>query len=201
MAPCGFLTDMPGEVVLDIETQNTFQDVGGVVHDLLKVSLVGVYFYDTDAYEVFLENELQKLWPRLEIADRIIGYNTKGFDNLVLKKYYSGDLNLIPQLDLLEEITKALGYRVKLDDVAKATIGEGKTGHGLQAVEFWKEGKIKELADYCLTDVKVTKLVYEYARLNGCVRYIDRLGQLIEIPVSVAPAVSARQALNLTMSF
>jgi DEAD/DEAH box helicase domain-containing protein len=187
------------EVVLDIETQNTFQDIGSNDHSKLRVSLVGVYFYETDTYEYFLEADLPKLWPRLEQCDRVIGYNTKGFDNLVLASYYSGDLGSIPQLDLLEEIAKVLGFRVKLDDVAKATIGTGKTGHGLQAVEFWRQGKIQELADYCLMDVKVTKLVYEYARLHGLVKCEDRSGRLMEIPLTIAAPPRAKPAMNLSL--
>src|SRR3989338_7402714 len=148
------------EIVLDIETQNTFEEVGGWFHDRLSISLVGAYFYETDEYATYLEPDLPKLWPRLERADRIIGYNQKSFDNQVMNNYYAGDLNRLPQLDLLEQLQLSLGYRVKLDDVAHATLGMGKTGHGLQAVEFWKEGKIKELADYCLQDVRITKEVY-----------------------------------------
>lgn len=192
---------MSKEVILDIETQNTFQDVGGYDHSKLRISLVGVYFYETDAYETYLVDELPTLWAKLEHADRIIGYNTKGFDNPVINNYYPGDINTIPQLDLLELIHQSLGYRVKLDDVAKGTLGTGKTGHGLQAVEYWKEGKLKELADYCLMDVKVTKEVYEFAREHGFVKHQDRLGNVRDIPLQLDAirATDARQAINLTM--
>ena len=189
------------EVVLDIETQNTFQDVGGFEHKKLKISLIGVYFYESDTYESFLEEDLPKLWPRLERADRVIGYNTKGFDNPVINNYYPGDIGTIPQLDLLEQIAKVLGYRIKLDDVAKATLGYGKSGTGLQAVEFWKERRLKELAEYCLMDVKVTKEVYEYARKNGHIKFEDRLGKIVEVPLQISGPESVRPAVNLTMPF
>ena len=107
---------------------------------------MGVYFYDTDTYETFLEKDLLKLWPRLERADRIIGFNQKSFDNPVINTYYAGNVNQVPQLDLLEVIAGSLGYRVKLDSVAQATIGMGKTGHGLQAVEFWREGRNQRIS-------------------------------------------------------
>ncbi len=193
---------MSKEIVLDIETQNSFQDVGGWHHEKLKISLIGVYFYETDSYETFLEEDLPKLWPRLEHSDRVIGYNTKGFDNPVMNNYYAGDIGEVPQLDILEKIHQSLGYRVKLDDVAKATLGVGKTGHGLQAVEFWKEGKIDELAKYCLMDVKITKEVYEFAREHGHVKFEDRLGNVIEIPIEVQlEATELKPAMNLTMPF
>ncbi len=187
------------EIVLDIETKNTFADVGGFFPQKLDISLIGVYFYETDTYETFLEDDFPKLWSRLEHGDRIIGYNQKGFDNPVMNRYYAGDINNIPQLDLLEKIAASLGYRVKLDDVAKATLGTGKTGHGLQAVEFWREGKIKELADYCLMDVKVTKEVYEFAKEHGFVKWADRAGNVVEIPINVA-ADEVKQSINLTMA-
>lgn len=189
---------MFNEIVLDIETQNTFADVGGYFPNKLKISLMGVYFYDTDTYETFLEKDLPKLWPRLERADRIIGFNQKSFDNPVINTYYAGDVNQIPQLDLLEVIAGSLGFRVKLDSVAQATIGTGKTGHGLQAVEFWREGRLKELADYCLMDVKVTKEVYEFGKTHGLVKCADRSGQLMEIPVDFS-AKEVLTAINLTM--
>jgi len=190
---------MSKEIVLDIETQNTFEDVGGWHHDKLRISLIGVYFFETDTYETFLEPDLPKLWPRLEQADRIIGYNQKGFDNPVMNNYYAGDLNQIPQLDLLEKIHQTLGYRVKLDDVAKSTLGMGKSGHGLQAVEFWKEGRLQELADYCLQDVRVTKEIYEFAKEHGHVLFEDRMGQVHEIAFSVAPETVPAASINLSM--
>lgn len=196
------LQTMLKEIVLDIETQNTFQDVGGWNHDKLKISLIGVYFYETDTYETFLEADLPSLWPRLERADRIVGYNQKSFDNPVMNNYYAGDLNQIPQLDLLEKIHQSLGYRVKLDAVAQATLGHGKTGHGLLAVEYWKEGKMTELAEYCLMDVKVTKEIYEFARENGFVKFEDRSGEMIEIQIDVnAEPKDKNQSINLTMPF
>ncbi|MEK7105224.1 MAG: ribonuclease H-like domain-containing protein [Patescibacteria group bacterium] len=192
---------MSSEVVLDIETQNTFEEAGAYDHTLLKISVIGVYFYETDEYICYEEAELPKLWKRLETAGRIIGYNTKGFDYNVMNVYYAGDFQTFPSLDLLEVIAKSLGFRVKLDDVAHATLGHGKTAHGLQAVEWWKQGKIQEIKDYCLSDVKVTKEVYEFGKKYGIIRYYDRLGVLHEVPVDFKEKVEAAPNINLTMGF
>jgi len=190
---------MRREVVLDIETRNTFQDVGAYNPSLLQVSLVGCYFYETDTYEAFLEEDLPKLWPRLERADRIIGYNLIGFDYPCLQTYYSRNMMRLPTVDLLVEIEKKLGFRIKLDDVAQATLGVGKSGHGLMAVEYWKKGEIEKLKEYCLQDVRVTKDVYEYALQNGHVRFNNRQGQVQEVPTEIEPPEpSARQAINLS---
>lgn len=191
---------MSREIVLDIETQNTYQDIGSRDTQLLKISLVGVYQSETNEYTSYLVDELPKLWPILERADLIIGYNIKGFDVPVMMNYYPGDLTKIPTLDLLEVIDKQLGFRVKLDDVAHATLGIGKTGHGLQAVEFWRQGEIEKLRSYCLQDVKITKEVYEFGLRERKVAYVDKLGRRVELPVDFA-MINGRAALNLTMGF
>lgn len=190
------------EIVFDIETRNSFQDVGSYNPALLSVSVVGVYFYETDTFETFLEEDLPKLWPRFERTTRLIGYNSNHFDIPCLQRYYQGELKRIPSFDLLEEIQKALGYRIKLDDVAQATLGVGKTGHGLQAVDFWRKGEIEKLKDYCLQDVRITRDVYEYALEHKHVKFQDRMGQLQDIAILVDPPdEGAKPALNLTLGF
>jgi DEAD/DEAH box helicase domain-containing protein len=188
------------EIVLDIETQNTFQDVGAYNAALLQISLIGVYFYETDSFEAFFEADLPKLWPRLERADRIIGYNLFGFDYPCMQTYYTGDLKRLPTVDLLLEIEKRLGFRIKLDDVATATLGMGKSGHGLQAVEFWKKGELDKLKDYCLQDVRVTRDVYEYALANQHILFYDRLGQKQQVTLPILPVTPNQgPALNLSL--
>ena len=174
---------MSKEIVLDIETQNTFQEVGAYDHRKLKISVIGVYFYEDDTYRCFEESEFAGLWPRLERADRIIGYNTKAFDLPVMNNYYAGDLRKLPQLDILEEIEKHLGFRLKLDDVAAASLGHRKSGHGLQAVEWWRNGDRERVKQYCLNDVRLTKELYEYGLKYQALAYEDRLGGRRGIPV------------------
>ncbi len=193
---------MSKEVVFDIETQNTFDDVGGYKPNLLKISLIGVYFYETDEYTAFLEDELHKLWPRLEHADRIIGYNSKHFDVPVMNQYYPGDLSKLPHLDIMEKVEQSLGHRLKLDVIAASTLGYGKTGTGLQAVEYWKQGKIEELKDYCLQDVKVTKEIYEYGIKHGALAYEDYNGERKGIKIDFAlTEEDGGEDINLTMPF
>ncbi len=193
---------MRKEVVLDIETQNTFQDVGAYNPTLLSISLVGVYFFETDTYEAFFEQDLPKLWPRLERADRVIGYNLLGFDYPCMQRYYTGTMSALPTVDLLAEIEKKIGFRVKLDDVAHATLGIGKSGHGLMAVEFWRKGELEKLKEYCLQDVKITRDVYEYALEHKHVAYFDRQRNRQEVPLAIDPPVTtARTAINLSLGF
>jgi DEAD/DEAH box helicase domain-containing protein len=113
------------------------------------------------------------MWPKFENADVIIGFNSDHFDIPVLNKYYSGDLTKIKSLDLLKEVKNALGRRIKLDTIAEATLGRNKTGHGLEAVAWWREGKKQQVIDYCIEDVRITKDVYEYALKHGALKYLD----------------------------
>lgn len=187
---------MSREVVFDIETQTA----AGSDLKSMRISVVGVYFYETDEYLCYEEREFPQLWKRLEQSDRLIGYNSRFFDTPILNNYYPGDLNSFPQLDILEEIHKTLGFRLKLDDVAAATVGYRKSGHGLQAVEWWKQGEIQKIKDYCLQDVKVTKSVYEYGLKYGALAYEDRLGGRKPVPVDFKLKEPA-PAINLSMGF
>ncbi len=160
-------------VVFDLETQNLFQEVGSSDPAMLDISVGSVYDSETDKYTTVTVDEIDKLWPIIERADALVGYNSNHFDIPLLNKYYPGDLTQIKSIDLLEDIKISLGRRLRLDSVAQATIGAKKSADGLQAVRWWREGKIKEIMKYCEQDVKVTKQVFEYARKNGHVKFKD----------------------------
>lgn len=152
------------KIVFDLETKNIFQDVGKNDPALLDVSIVCIYDSEQDAYQSFLEEEFPRLWKILEKADLLIGYNSDHFDIPLLNKYYPGDLTTIKSLDILKEIRESLGRRVSLDQVAEGTLGRKKSGHGLQAITWWKQGDLESLRKYCTEDVRITKEIYEYAR-------------------------------------
>ncbi len=159
------------KIVFDIETRNAFQDVGKWDPTLLDISVLCTYDTETGEYQSYLQEDLHKLWPILERADMLITFNGDHFDIPLLNKYYSGDLTKIKSLDLLKEIRKAIGFRVGLDNIASATLGKGKTAHGLEAIEWWKKGEIEKIIKYCISDVEVTKDVYEYAMTNKKLKY------------------------------
>ena len=192
---------MRNEVVLDLETQDTFQEVGGYDPVKLHISLVGIYSYADDTYRSFLEPELPKLWKYLEQADAIVGYNTNHFDLPILNKYYPGEIGTFFSIDLMAAIEKSLGFRVKLEDVGQATLGRGKTGTGLQAIQFFKAHDFEKLASYCLEDVRLTKDLYEFARAHGKVMFRDRTGVVREVPVALDVVPKKAAPLNLTMPF
>jgi DEAD/DEAH box helicase domain-containing protein len=160
-------------LVFDLETQNIFEDTGSSDPASLDVSVVSCYDSGTDTYTTVTIDELHRLWPLFEQADALVGYNSNHFDIPLLNKYYPGDLTHIKSIDLLEAIKASLGRRLRLDSVAQATIGAKKSADGLQAVRWWREGKVKEIMKYCEQDVKVTKRIFEYALEHGHVLFKD----------------------------
>jgi DEAD/DEAH box helicase domain-containing protein len=184
-------------LVFDIETKNTFREVGAYEPTLLDISMVGIYDYATNEYCSFLENEFEKLWPFIEKASCLIGYNSNHFDIPLLNKYYSGDLLKMHSHDLLAIIRDTLGKSMKLDDVANATLGYGKTGDGLKAIDYYKEGKIDKLREYCLSDVKITKEIYDHGLLNKFIKYTTPLG-IKELKINFKPNFP-KQKINFTL--
>jgi DEAD/DEAH box helicase domain-containing protein len=161
------------KIVFDIETSNVFQDVASNDPVALDMSVCCIYDYDTDKYSSYTKETLNEMWPIFEKADMIIGFNSDHFDIPILNKYYSGDLTKIKSLDLLKEVKNSLGRRIKLDTIAEATLGRNKTGHGLEAIVWWKNGDKQKVIDYCIEDVRITKDVYEYAIKNKSLKYLD----------------------------
>lgn len=172
-------------VVFDLETQNTFHDTGSNNPADLDISIGCAYDSETDTYTTVVVDEIEKLWPVLEKAEVLVGYNSNHFDIPLLNKYYPGDLTHIKSIDLLEDIRISLGKRLRLDSVAQATIGAKKSANGLQALKWWREGKIDEIKKYCKQDVKVTKEVFEFALLNQKVLYKDGHRKR-EIPLDIS---------------
>lgn len=196
------------ELVFDIETQTaplTFDEAG---LKKVRISVVVVYDYADAQYKTFMEGNIAELWPLLEKADRVIGYNIVHFDLPVLNNYYSGDLLKLPNLDLIIPVREALGFRLKLNDIAKATLKVEKSADGLQAVKWWAEGNVEDIKKYCADDVRITKDVYEFGRKNKQLFYSNLQGALLPFPVNfdppMAPVVApgspeAQSSLNLTL--
>lgn len=172
-------------IVFDLETQNIFQDVGSNDPTALDISVATLYDSETGIYTTVTIDEIDQLWPIIETADALVGYNSNHFDIPLLNKYYPGDLSQIKSIDLLEDIKISLGRRLRLDSVAQATLGTKKSADGLQAVRWWREGNIEDIKKYCEQDVKVTKDIFEYARKHGHVKFKDGHRKR-EIPLDTA---------------
>ena len=167
-------------VYFDLETQKLFQDVGGRanIHKLLLAVAV-TYSTEKGDYTVYLEEDVNALIDELTSADVVIGFNTKAFDYVVLSPYVKEGVSLwkIKSVDMMEHILEALGFRVSLNSLAAATLGETKSADGLQSVRWYREGKIDKVIEYCKKDVEVTKKLYEYGAEHSFVSFNDRSGK------------------------
>ncbi|HRY30901.1 MAG TPA: ribonuclease H-like domain-containing protein [Candidatus Paceibacterota bacterium] len=174
-------------IVFDVETKNTFSEVESNDPRDLDISVVSVYEKDSDTVKSFLEQDFHEMWPIFERADIIVGYNSEHFDIPLLNKYYSGDLSRFKGVDLMASIKKNLGRRPKLDNVAAGTLGRNKIAEGLNAVEWWKQGKIDQIKKYCEEDVLITKEIFEYALKNKKVLVKDKFSDnVIEVPIDTS---------------
>lgn len=196
---------MSKEIIFDIETIGDISD-----YSKLKVTVISLYRYETNTFESYVESELGKVWPLFERADRLIGYNSEHFDLPVLNNYYMGDLLQFPHLDLLKKIKESLGIRLKLKDVAEATLDNvTKSADGLQAMQWFKEGRIDEIKKYCEQDVNVTKQLYEFGRDNKQLFYKTLTGDVMpffvdysaQAHIDPTKKTQPQKTINLTLPF
>lgn len=172
-------------IFFDLETQRTFDEVGGR-HNLSRLGLAVAVTYDSSAgqYRAYTENEVDELVEELAGADLVVGFNVKRFDYEVLRPYTDYPLQSIPTADMLEDVFEELGFRLSLDSLAQATLGTGKSAHGLDAVRWFRAGELQKVIDYCTRDVEVTRQLYEYGRQRGYILYWDRRGRMQKIFVN-----------------
>ncbi len=191
------------QVIIDVETKKSFEEVGGYLPQQLGVSFVGACwregFVGQGEFRGFFEKDLADLWPLLETADVIIGFNIDGFDVETLRPYYSGDPSVWPTLDLMLRFKEAAGHRISLDAIAQETLGVGKTGNGLDAIRYYRQKQFRELAQYCLHDVAITRDIYDYGRNQGKVRYINKWNRKIETPVDFSFTPSRAGGVQMTL--
>lgn len=179
-------------VYFDLETQRSFGDVGGFQHKgKMGVSVAVTYSTTRGTYEIYTESEMDKLGEELIRADLVVGWNHMQFDYPVLQPYVFHTLaEQTINLDMMLDLETRLGFRLKLDSVASATLGTGKSADGLDALRWWQQHKktgdfapLRKIAEYCAYDVKVTKCVHEYAVRHGILKYDDKAGGITEITV------------------
>ena len=187
-------------IVLDLETKYTFRDYSDPQD--LQISVVGVYNYQTHQLATYFEKDLNQLFPILEKASIIIGYNIDHFDLPVLSRYYPGSIDQLPRFDILADIKNIIGKRMALNDVVGATIGKKKSGHGLIAIELFRQKKFEELAKYCLDDVSLTRELFEYGVKKGEINYLTEYGkQTIKVDWKKYKNWTNNKDVSLTLPF
>ncbi len=172
-------------VVFDLETQNSFDDVGGYRNTrALKMSIGVTWNSAAQSFRRYQEPDIPALVEELKSASLVVGYNVLNFDYEVLRAYTDEPLHLLPTVDMLDHLHRRLGFRVKLDDLARATLNTRKSGDGLDAIRWWRAGQIDQLCEYCEQDVEVTRRLYEFGKQNRYVQFYDKRFKLQRVPVS-----------------
>ena len=172
-------------VYFDLETQKSADEVGGWnnIRDM-RMSVGVTYSTARGDYKIYGEKQVNELITELLRADLVVGFNNLRFDYEVLHGYTVFDLRQTPTLDMLVELQKAVNHRLSLDSVATTTLGVEKTAEGLQAIEWFRAGRLLDIAEYCCYDVKITRLVHEFGAVNRRLFYKNRFGAKMSVSVS-----------------
>ncbi|MCL5098052.1 MAG: ribonuclease H-like domain-containing protein [Candidatus Omnitrophica bacterium] len=176
---------MKNVVYFDLETQKSAQEVGGWdrIRDL-RMSVGVTYNTANNEYRIYSEKTVDNLIKELQRADLVVGFNVLRFDYEVLHGYTVMDLRQLPTLDMLVDLQRILKHRLSLDAIASATLGVEKTSDGIQAIRWFREGRLLDIAEYCCFDVKITRLVHEYGVAHKQVFYNNRFGNRLSAAVN-----------------
>jgi len=183
-APGGEANAALGTVLFDLETRRSADEVGGwnMAHRMGMALAVALHL-EEGRFETFFEPDAERLVATLKRARLVVGYNSRRFDYAVLAGYTGEALGrLLPTLDLLETLHGRLGFRVGLDHVARETLGRGKSGDGLQSLEWVRDGRLDLVEAYCRRDVEILRDVYLHGRREGFVLVSTKAGR-IRVPV------------------
>ena len=144
-----------------------------------RLGLAAAVTFNTamNAYHRYTESRANELIGELKAADLVVGYNVLEFDYQVLRGYTIEHLADLPTLDMLEQLSRRLGFRPSLESVVTATLRSAKSADGLQAVRWYRQGQMDKVLEYCQKDVELTKRLYEYGKQFKLVYYWDKAFQ------------------------
>ena len=200
---------MERNLYFDLETKYSAEEVGGWANIEDMGMSIGVIWDSSDEkFHCYIEHQIQQMVDHFYSADQIVGFNHVGFDYRVVAGVRHADARQRSQLhtelaglnncDMLVELKKILGHRLKLESIARPTLGTGKSADGLQALKWYKEGKLDKIIDYCKVDVEVTRDVHKYALENGKLFYESKSGiKNVNVDWSTKPEKKEAQQLSL----
>jgi len=179
-------------VVFDLETQLSAAEVGGWGKTyLMRVSCGIVWDSRTNEFTSYFEDRVQDLIEHLKSADLVVGFNCIGFDYSVLRGYSKYDFRNLETLDMLREIKEQLNFRVSLNSLAQSTLEKEKSADGLQALRWWKQGRLDLIEQYCREDVAITRDIWRYGRDRGYLLFDRKNEGRMRIPVDFREKVVA----------
>ncbi|MDO8672654.1 MAG: ribonuclease H-like domain-containing protein [Dehalococcoidia bacterium] len=180
----GLFSPEKSTVYFDLETQHSFDQVGGRHRiDKLRLSVAVIYDAASRQFRSYTEDQAMELIADLRQSQLVVGFNIRSFDYEVLRPYAGSSLSGIPTLDIMDHVVRDLGFRLSLDALALGTLGEGKSGDGLQAIRWFRAGHLDQLVAYCQKDVDIVRRLHEFGADEGCLYYFDRNGNKKRLPV------------------
>lgn len=172
--------------VFDLETKRSAEEVGGW-RNAYRMGLSAAVVYDAvlNGFVTYFEDESERLIEHLKSCSLVVGFNHRRFDYQVLSAYTNIDLLELPSLDLLEVIKDRLGYRLSLNRLVEYTLGEKKSADGLQALQWYREGKFQEIVEYCRKDVELTRNLFLFGVEHGHVLFRNKAGKTVRLPLDL----------------
>ena len=168
-------------LVFDAEIKNTIdgKNVKWTDFDKMGVSVACAFDYRDMRFRVFMDDNLDQLVNRLnEPKTLIVFFNGVHFDipliratpnkkGVILKP--DSELNYYDMLLVSREACNTGKFEkgFKLDDHLKALNLSTKTGWGGDAPRLYQEGKLGELIDYAINDVKVETQLFNHICKHG----------------------------------
>jgi DEAD/DEAH box helicase domain-containing protein len=176
----------PHLVFFDLETQRSAEEVGGWHNaHLMRLALAVAWDSRSGGFRSFHEEDVGDLLELLATADLVVGFNVRRFDYRVLQGYTDRDLGALCTFDLLDAIHARLGFRLSLGHLGEETLGESKSGDGLQSLRWWREGRVAEVEEYCRRDVALLRGLFEHALAHGHLLFRTRGGERVRLPMRI----------------
>jgi len=153
------------EIFFDIETLRLSHEVEGGWSKIAQFGLAVAVTWDPQKhFRRWFEPEVKALIFELARFARIVSFEGDRVDFEVLRGYHSV-VNLVPKsFDLLADIQRRIGFRIKLDELARETLGHQKIDDGLEIVQWWREGRKEEVCKYCENNVQLLLDLVEFGR-------------------------------------
>jgi DEAD/DEAH box helicase domain-containing protein len=162
------------EIFLDVETLRLSHEVAGGWSNIRGFGLaLAVTWDEQHSFRAWFETDAAGLLAELAAFAQVVTFNGDRFDLEVLSAYGATQILREKSFDVLADLHRRLGFRVKLDDLAQATLGSKKSGSGLDAVQWWREGNVEKVRKYCEMDVQILREIVAHGRQHGYV-VVDR---------------------------
>ncbi|MFC1911703.1 ribonuclease H-like domain-containing protein [Chloroflexota bacterium] len=175
------------EIFFDLETKLWSTEVEGGFSNIpaFGMSLAVTSRNDSNSYQQWMENDANELVKELERAEKIIGFNILRFDYGVLSAYMPNIHELLDEksFDIFTDLENRLGFRLSLEVICSTTLGKSKLAKAEDAIEWYRQGQIGKVAEYCQMDVELTRGIYRYGQEHGFICY-PQMGQSIKLPVN-----------------